>query len=295
MKYLLFCLSLLFVCAMQLPLAKVTDLNYDTYFFSFFYRDTREFISDLLWLKVDQYHHAAATDPAEIISLCRIVADLNPSRLDAFIVGSFQLLSFMGDLAGAEDFLNQGIAANQNNPDLDKLYSELGNLQFLYQNDLDHAKLNFRTALELYPQRNDPGTFYIPENYLRMLYFISCLLKDNDVEKFAGLLKKAGINPIPINEISQNYDQIELIIKNQLRADHEKLLASTNGIEGNDTLEDQLAMQEESHGIESGPDSSLHGIAPAPFEVPEYQIEMLLKSGILIFLSGILAVIKKSC
>lgn len=85
----------------------------------------------------DRHTHLRGEQVAEMLPWMRLSADLDPHRIQTYIVASYFLRDYLKKLDDAKEFLHAGLQANPNSPEL---RYELGRFYFENLNDLPHAK-----------------------------------------------------------------------------------------------------------------------------------------------------------
>jgi tetratricopeptide (TPR) repeat protein len=78
-----------------------------------------------------------AGEVREILPWLKISAELDPSRIETYVVTAYWLRSRMGKAAEAEEFLREGLRANPGNP---ALLFELGRIYQQDRKDMPHAR-----------------------------------------------------------------------------------------------------------------------------------------------------------
>ena len=80
----------------------------------------RSVIANLLWIKVERYHHEFIQTNAnwrankEVLPLVKVITDLDPHFTDAYVLGSWMLCMGLDRTDEGIDYLKEGV---QNNPD----------------------------------------------------------------------------------------------------------------------------------------------------------------------------------
>ncbi len=86
-----------------------------------------------------QHSHLEKGQERELLPWLRLSAELDPQRVDTYIIASYWLRSRLGKVKEAEQFLRQGLRAN---PDSYEIYFELGRIyDENYQNPLSARNL----------------------------------------------------------------------------------------------------------------------------------------------------------
>ena len=105
----------------------------------------REFMSYIIWARIDAIHHGYYGDlnlEGELVPYYFIISWLDPHFTDAYYVGGFIIFE-QGQEERAIDYNRQGIAAN---PDAGDLYVSLGDL-YMRQGQYQLARETFQEAL----------------------------------------------------------------------------------------------------------------------------------------------------
>ena len=108
--------------------------------------------ANLLWIKVDKYHHEYAerhsdwTKDSNAMPLIRLVATLDPHFVEAYLTGGWMLATGLGKRSEAEEFLREGM---RNNPKEWELHSELAVLYARHLHKLGPALIEARQAYKL--------------------------------------------------------------------------------------------------------------------------------------------------
>lgn len=93
---------------------------------------------------VTGHTHLEGGEEREILPWLELSADLDPQRIETFIVTAYWLADRMGKVAEAEQFLRRGLRAN---PQSHELLFELGRLLYKHKKDPAHAGNVWRLAL----------------------------------------------------------------------------------------------------------------------------------------------------
>ena len=103
-----------------------------------------------------------ATGPgaAEILPWLRLSAELDPQRVETYVVASYWLRNKLGKLDEAEQFLREGLQAN---PGDYEILFELGRIYYENREDVAHARNIWELALRRWQEReggkSDPPLF----------------------------------------------------------------------------------------------------------------------------------------
>ena len=104
--------------------------------------ESRDFLTDMLWMKTEDYWHVGRWD--EAIRLCRQIVQVDPQFVEAYTGAAYLLYSMDKDEEAIELF-RAGIAANPKNYDLPH---EFG-MYYYYRHKWDLAAEQFAKAVEL--------------------------------------------------------------------------------------------------------------------------------------------------
>ncbi|MDD5092080.1 MAG: tetratricopeptide repeat protein [Candidatus Wallbacteria bacterium] len=265
----------------------------DTIFFSYFSRDTVKILADAIWLKLEKYHHSGVEDPKELIGLCRIVENLDPQNIYAWIIDAYLLSKRLGRSEEALRILDSGIDANPSHPDRDKLFAEAAVILLFDCHDLEKARVYLKQALGSYRERLEAGSFYMPENYLRMLNIVACLTNDvSGREEVKAMLRQYGIADLPDPEtIRSNYEKqgsiSDLHLKRVSDDDFCPICGHTHGADSSGSSEQPLNSDEHEH--ESHADG--HEALILPFQEHGINAGMAWESALLLVLALAFAVL----
>jgi tetratricopeptide (TPR) repeat protein len=94
--------------------------------------------------------HAASGDEKEILPWLRLSAELDPQRVETYVVASYWLRSKLGKVEEAERFLREGLQANPGSPDI---LFELGRIYYDDRHDAGRARNVWELALRYWRQR----------------------------------------------------------------------------------------------------------------------------------------------
>jgi tetratricopeptide (TPR) repeat protein len=100
-----------------------------------------------------RHTHLKGQAVAEMLPWMRLSADLDPHKIQTYIVASYFLRDYLGNKADAKEFLRAGLMAN---PDSPELRYELGRLYFENYKDLVHAKNAWLGALRAWDKVEAP-------------------------------------------------------------------------------------------------------------------------------------------
>ena len=108
--------------------------------------------ANLLWIKVDKYHHdymehhSDWAKDRDTLPLIRLVATLDPHFVEAYLTGGWMLGTGLGKRREAEEFLREGI---RNNPKEWEPHSELAILYARHMHKPGPALVEARQAYKL--------------------------------------------------------------------------------------------------------------------------------------------------
>lgn len=100
-----------------------------------------------------RHTHLKGQAIAEMLPWMRLSADLDPHRIQTYIVTSYFLRNYLRQFDDAKRFLHAGLMAN---PDSPELRYELGQLYFENYKDLTHARNVWLSALKAWNQVEAP-------------------------------------------------------------------------------------------------------------------------------------------
>lgn len=227
----------------------------DSFLYNYFTEETRLFMADMLWLKVDQYHHADS-GIKDIMALSKAVFTLNPHHIESILLYAHFLASDYDDYDKAVDILKNAIKNNKDNQKLDRLYAQLGMIKFFYKQDLKSAKDDFMNALHFYKDNNEDSYLFYPNNYVRFLYYISCINKNKKEEKrFLNFYTKISGETLPKADI------IRKDFKNIVKNTKKRLIKSVH-----QEFERHHHEEEAMKGEENAINYSYHKIRALPFQ-----------------------------
>lgn len=112
----------------------------------------RAVAANLLWLKVDKYHHEYAerhanwTEDSDVMPLIRLITMLDPHFAEAYLTGAWMLATGLNRVREAEAFVREGI---RNNPRNAEMHSELAILYARRSHNLKLALVEARQAVRL--------------------------------------------------------------------------------------------------------------------------------------------------
>jgi tetratricopeptide (TPR) repeat protein len=107
----------------------------------------------------NRHTHLSGSQVAEMLPWMRLSADLDPHRIQTYIVASYFLRDYMKKPDLARDFLRTGLQANPNSPEL---RYQLGLVYFENLNDLPHAKNVWLGALRSWDEVELPKPLRTP-------------------------------------------------------------------------------------------------------------------------------------
>lgn len=136
----------------------------------------RVFAADMLWLKVDQYHHSFKGSwhkNRDVIPLIRLITLLNPHMVEAYVTGAHHLIFNLEQVNQGLEFLQEGILENSSepvNPSVHKLFGELAFYKLRHKEDVKEILTLLEKAMEFAAIDNEleEGEFLNPANYFRL-------------------------------------------------------------------------------------------------------------------------------
>lgn len=105
-------------------------------------KESRDFLTDMLWLKTEDYWHEGEWD--EAIRLCRQIVQVDPTFVEAYTGAAWMLWSMDRDPEAIELY-EAGI---RNNPKSYEVHHEYG-MYFRYRQKWEQATEQFRKSVEL--------------------------------------------------------------------------------------------------------------------------------------------------
>jgi tetratricopeptide (TPR) repeat protein len=106
---------------------------------------------------ITKHTHLENGNEREILPWLKLSAELDPQRIDTYVVASYWLRNHLGKVSEAERFLREGL---RNNPNSYELLYEMGCLYKENYHDLPHARHVWELALrrwhEQEPDKKDP-------------------------------------------------------------------------------------------------------------------------------------------
>ncbi len=94
---------------------------------------------------VSHHSHLATGNEREVLPWLKISADLDPQKVEIYVVASFWLRSKLGKVDEAENFLRDGLRAN---PDSPEILFELGRIRDENRHDTERARTLYELALQ---------------------------------------------------------------------------------------------------------------------------------------------------
>jgi tetratricopeptide (TPR) repeat protein len=102
--------------------------------------------------KPDRHTHLQGENVQEMLPWMKLSAELDPQRIQTYLVTTYWLRARLHKSAEAEDFIRDGLRANPHSPDL--LFT-LGQIYLEDRKDYPHAKNLFLAALRCWHERDD--------------------------------------------------------------------------------------------------------------------------------------------
>lgn len=99
-------------------------------------------------------HRDQPGEAREILPWLRLSAELDPHRVDTYTVAAYWLVSNMGKVDEAEEFLREGLRAN---PDSYDILFDLGNLYYKNRHDPNRARNLWELALRRWKEQDTAG------------------------------------------------------------------------------------------------------------------------------------------
>jgi tetratricopeptide (TPR) repeat protein len=139
----------------------------------------------------------------EILPWLKLSADLDPSRVDTYVVAAYWLRTRLNQAEEAEEFLRQGLRAN---PDSYEILLELGRVYYYNKKDSRMAHNLWELALQKWHQQEEAHKK--PDNHI----YEEILGELVRVDQKTGDLKDLLINLEALKEVSPNKDSVQRYI-----------------------------------------------------------------------------------
>ena len=138
---------------------------------------------------------------SDILALSKLVYSLNPHHIEAILLYTHFLASRFDKVYESEKILKKAIKENKNTPLNDRLYAQLGMIQLFFEGNFKDAERNISMALKLYNDKKIRSSIFYPTNYIRLLYYIYSLEK-NDISssKYANIFERLSTKKLPSPE-----------------------------------------------------------------------------------------------
>ncbi len=155
-------------------------------------------------------HHSHLDKPGEareILPWLKLSADLDPSRIDTYIVASYWLRKSIGKPREAEQFLREGLQAN---PSSYEILFELGKIYYENYHDPSHARNIWELALRRWREQDAAGKKPDPLVYDGMLANLSHLEEEqgNTAKALEYLDLELTVSPTPA-AIQKHIDELK--------------------------------------------------------------------------------------
>ena len=147
----------------------------------------------------------------EILPWLRLSAELDPTQVDTYIVGSYWLRKHLDKTAEAEQFLRQGLQAN---PKSYEILFELGSLYYENRHQPDRARNLWELALKRWHEQDaagkDPDKFGCDQILARLAYLEE--EQGNLSKSVAYLEEEVTYSPAP-NVITKHISELKEKLK----------------------------------------------------------------------------------
>ena len=150
-------------------------------------------------------HMEKETDEKEILPWLKFSAELDPHKVDAYVIASFTLRKKLGKGKEAEQFLRQGLRAN---PDSYEILLELGRVREEEYHDAKTARNLWELGVEKWQKQRAAGKKPDELTYAQLLGFLG------DLEEREGNFDAAIKHFEQLREISPNKKFIDERISN---------------------------------------------------------------------------------
>jgi tetratricopeptide (TPR) repeat protein len=101
-----------------------------------------------------KHMHIEEADEREVLPWLKLAADLDPQKIETYLVGSYTLRKRLGKVAEAEQFLRDGLRVN---PDSYDILIELGKIQNEHYHEAARARNLWELALRKWQQQQHAG------------------------------------------------------------------------------------------------------------------------------------------
>jgi tetratricopeptide (TPR) repeat protein len=156
----------------------------------------------------DEDHHAGPSGlERELLPWLRLSAELDPQRVETYVVASYWLRSKLKKLDEAEQFLRVGLQANPRDP---SLLLELGRIYYEDRKDVPRARNVLELALKSWRQREIPRPE--PDRFLLIQILNHLALLEREQHNSAKALEHLAV----LKQVSPNPGRIQVWI-DQLR------------------------------------------------------------------------------
>ena len=140
-------------------------------------------------------HMEKESDEREILPWLKFSAELDPNRVDAYVIASFTLRKKLGKGKEAEQFLRQGLRAN---PDSYEILLELGRVRFEEYHDSKTARNLWELGIQKWEEQKEEGKNPDELAFAQLLGFLG------DLEENEGDFDAAIKHFQRLREISPN-------------------------------------------------------------------------------------------
>jgi tetratricopeptide (TPR) repeat protein len=152
-------------------------------------------------------HRDQPGEAREILPWLRLSADLDPHRAETYTVAAYWLISNMGKINEAEQFLREGLRAN---PDSYQILFALGKIYYENRHDPNVARNLWELALRRWNEQNESGKDPDLESYDEIVAHLANLeeKQGNLREALSYLEVEVEVSPVP-DVIQKNIDDLK--------------------------------------------------------------------------------------
>ena len=162
---------------------------------------------------VSQHSHLEQGNERELLPWLKLSADLDPQKVETYVVASFWLRSRLGKVDEAESFLREGLRAN---PESFEILFELARIQDENRHDTERARTLYEISMQKWETQKAAGRNPDGFVYEQITVFLARL------EEKAGNLERT----IAYLEKAKEYSPAKEALEKQIADLREKLRAS---------------------------------------------------------------------
>jgi len=138
---------------------------------------------------VSHHSHLEAANARELLPWLKLSADLDPQKVETYVVASFWLRTRLGKVDEAEAFLRDGLRSNPNSYEI---LFELARIRDENRHDIERARTLYELALQKWEKENVAGRKPDPFVYEQITVFLARLEeRSGNLAKSIAYLEKA--------------------------------------------------------------------------------------------------------